>query len=181
MSGIQGQTGVRGPGYVDPTTGAGGYLIVGVMTYMRECEAGNASIRLGPEHITVGGHAAQPMDMSKYGKWYGAVGSFVYDMVKKANITKNDELARAMLEWSTVALGVTFTVVLGVTLPFTINMILLLVPLGLMFGPGGLTGVLLGSTPFPTFNYFMLGLSIASAIYHTKLAIDPYGEIYLLG
>jgi hypothetical protein len=49
---------------LDPTTGAGGYLIVGVMTYMREGEAGNASIRLGPEHVSVGGHAAQPMDMS---------------------------------------------------------------------------------------------------------------------
>jgi hypothetical protein len=50
---------------LDPTTGAGGYLIVGVMTYMREGEAGNTSIRLGPEHITVGGHAAQPLDMEE--------------------------------------------------------------------------------------------------------------------
>jgi hypothetical protein len=150
------------------------------MTYMREGEAGNACISLGPEHITVGGHAAQPMDMSKYGKWYGAVGSFVYDMVKKANVTKDDALAQAALNWGVVMVGIGFSIGVG-AVPFTISGLFLLVPLGLMFGPGGLTGVLLGSTPFPTFNYFMLGLSIASAIYHTKLAIDPYGKVYLLG
>jgi hypothetical protein len=48
---------------LDPLTGAGGYLIVGVMTYMNTGEAGNTSIELGPEHVSVGGHAAQPMNM----------------------------------------------------------------------------------------------------------------------
>jgi hypothetical protein len=47
----------------DIIDGAGGYLLVGVMTYMRECEAGNASIRIGPEHMSVGGYAAQPVDL----------------------------------------------------------------------------------------------------------------------
>jgi hypothetical protein len=33
------------------------------MTYMNTGEAGNASIELGPEHVSVGGHAAQPLNL----------------------------------------------------------------------------------------------------------------------
>jgi hypothetical protein len=77
---------------LDPLTGAGGYLIVGVMTYMREGEAGNTSISLGPEHVSVGGYATQPMDMGVSASSYEGRAKETAGAVENASIDKVEEV-----------------------------------------------------------------------------------------
>jgi hypothetical protein len=152
------------------------------MTYMNTGEAGNASISLGPEHITVGGHATQPLDMGENAKKMGNASEYVYDWLKKAYITKDEAKAEAFKNWFAIAVGSAITLI--VTGGFvTVGGMLALVPLtfsAIYLGPNVFVGALVSAT-HNYVNFFILGLSVGLALYYSKLMIDPNGDVYLIG
>jgi hypothetical protein len=172
---------------LDPTTGAGGYLIVGVMTYMNTGEAGNTSIRLGPEHITVGGHAAQPMDMEWAREKFGNLSEWLKEQLGLANITKDEAKAEAARQWFSIAVGAGFSLVLAGLPFFTVTGMLALIPLvtvATWIGPEAYFGFLVGEVlkkGKKRLSVLLTAYSLGVAMYYTKMAYDPGDELYLVG
>jgi hypothetical protein len=163
---------------INPETGLGAYYILGGLFESTE-EIKALEESLGPGDVAVGGAAAIVILMWLYSLLFEGGGGLLSDWLERSNITKDDAAAKAAWSWSSIAVGIGFSLYL---LPFlTVNAMLLTIPLGIMFGGGLLVGILVGLTPFTTFSYFILGLSIVFALYYTILAIEPHGEVYVLG
>jgi hypothetical protein len=140
---------------LDPLTGAGGYLIVGVMTYMREGEAGNTSISLGPEHVSVGGHAAQPMDMEWAREKFGDFGNKLREGLENSTIEKLEKVGAL---W----------VAMLIPAPGGLKLFMQLGKKGAITFMGLSVGLLVYLLP-PVLTSFYI------------MIVEPYGEIYLIG
>ena len=154
---------------IDPYTGLGAYIIAGGMYYA------NAT---APQ-VAAGGWSTVPVNMSENAKKMGVTGAYVYDWLKKQNITKDDAAMQAAWELASFFVGTAIGFAVAPLTPMTIGLMLLLIPTTILFGPGIPAGVLIGLSPYPRIGIALSGMSLFMAAYYAKLALDPNGEVYL--
>jgi succinate dehydrogenase hydrophobic anchor subunit len=136
-----------------------------------------------PPQILSGGWGTVPVNMSLLWEKFRNYSEKLKEQLGIANITKDEARAEAAEKWFSIAVGSAITFILVGGVPFTASAMLALMPLSvaaLLLGEDVFVGAIISAIN-NRINLILLGLSISLAVYHTYLAIDPEGEIYVLG
>jgi hypothetical protein len=143
------------------------------MTYMREGEAGNASIRLGPEHITVGGHATQPVNMSYSREDFVDYSQNLSKGLENVTEAEKREAAEEVIYeiWNLVDTYPQLKLVISAD----ITVVAAFIFFRILPPPQYLA--LLAAANVVVFH--SLGTSVAVIIKKADVALDPEGEVYI--